>query len=144
MILYIERTYIDKATTSDIKSMDGKRVLFRCKGLELPWKDNERKVSCIPEGAYKVVRRKSPRFGNHFHIADVPDRSLILIHHGNYTSDIEGCLLVGRAHKDINGDRVPDVTDSRNTMAELLRIAPANEFIAVFYRKGDDPAQHLF
>ena len=144
MILYIERTYLNKATTSNIRAMEGGRVLFKCKGLELPWKNNERKVSCIPEGAYKVVRRTSPRFGNHFHIPYVPDRSLILIHHANYTSDIEGCLAVGKAHKDINGDRVPDVTNSRATMAELLRIAPKGEFIAVFYKQGEDPAKYLF
>ena len=30
--------------------------------LELPWKDNQKDISCIPAGTYKVVKQ----FSNHF------------------------------------------------------------------------------
>lgn len=143
MTLYIERTYRDNCTLSDIRLMDGSRKVFECKGLELPWRNNERKVSCIPEGAYKLVRRNSARFGDHFHVVDVPNRTFILIHHGNYTSDIEGCLLVGSRHQDINGDGIIDVTSSRFTMAKLLNAA-SGSIMAIFYEKGSDPAKHAF
>lgn len=143
MTLFIERTYRDDCTLSDIKLMEGKRSTFGCKGLELPWRNNQRKVSCIPEGVYKLTKRTSPRFGEHFHILDVKDRSFILIHHGNYTRDIEGCMLVGSRHADIDGDGIPDVTSSKFTMKQLL-LACDREIMAVFYEKGTDPSKHIF
>jgi len=83
---------------------------YSCKTIELPWKNNERQVSCIPEGTYRVKKRFSPRFENHFILEDVPNRDLILIHHGNYKKDVKGCILVGQDHVDIDGDRHLDVT----------------------------------
>lgn len=89
------------------------------KTLELPWKDNESQVSCIPPGLYEVKRRKSEKFGDHFHIQDVPNREWILIHAANYYSQLRGCIAVGNAFADLNGDKVLDLTDSRNMMAKL-------------------------
>jgi hypothetical protein len=95
--------------------------------LELAWKDNAKQVSCIPASCYKVVKRNSPKYGDHFHILDVPNRSFILIHHGNYNRDILGCILVGNAHIDIDGDGYKDVTASKAKMTELNAYLP-NEF----------------
>lgn len=39
-------------------------TLFSCKTLELPYKGNAKRVSCIPTGAYKVKKRKSLKYGN--------------------------------------------------------------------------------
>ena len=63
--------------------------------LELPWLDNARRVSCIPVGKYQLRRINSPTFGQAFEVADVPNRSEILIHPGNTVEDIQGCILVG-------------------------------------------------
>ncbi len=53
--IIIERTYLHDATLGDAYVLDAdKSVIFRFKTLELPWKDNERGKSCIPEGTYKV------------------------------------------------------------------------------------------
>ena len=95
--------------------------------LELEWKDNQQQVSCIPTGCYKVVRRWSEKYKHHWHILDVPNRSYILIHSGNYHTQILGCVLVGNNHTDINGDGYRDVTSSKNTMKKLLNILP-NKF----------------
>jgi hypothetical protein len=94
------------------------------KTLELPWKDNARRISCIPKGVYKVVRRNSAKYGEHFHISTVANRSLILIHNGNYHFQINGCILVGKDHKDINMDGYMDVTNSKPTMDRLLKTLP--------------------
>lgn len=99
-------------------------VVFRCKTLELPWLDNQRQKSCIPAGAYKVVPRTSAKFARHYHVLDVPNRTWILIHTGNYHTQILGCILVGASHADINGDGLPDVTFSRVTLNKILSIAP--------------------
>ena len=74
-----------------------------CYTFELPWKDNCRNISCIPAGTYTLVRRRSPKFGNVYLVQNVPDRSSILIHAGNfagdeskgYRSDTDGCILLG-------------------------------------------------
>lgn len=103
---------------------DGLDRLYECKTLELPWKDNQRNISCIPEGKYEVIVRDVPHRGKHFHILNVPGRSLILIHVGNYYSDIHGCILPGTVHLDINRDGNLDVASSRTALSALLSQAP--------------------
>ena len=65
--------------------------------LELPWKQNKRNISCIPFGTYEIIRHSSPRHGFSFWLQNVPKRSEILIHAGNFTKDIRGCILVGES-----------------------------------------------
>lgn len=94
------------------------------KTLELPDKGNKQDVSRIPAGEYDVIIRKSRKYGYHFHITGVDGRKWILIHAGNYFTQIRGCVLVGRAFADINGDGVMDVTKSGDTLKMLLANAP--------------------
>jgi len=80
--------------------MYGSRHMFTG---ELPWRDNTRGESCIPAGVYEVFMRSSGRFGRVYEIKDVPDRSAILLHNGNFCGDdhlgfkthVDGCILVG-------------------------------------------------
>ena len=76
---------------------------WMCDTLELPYKDNQRSISSIPAGQYKV-RLRSPRESatrNYLHllIQDVPNRDYILVHVGNKSSDSRGCVLVGIGRK---------------------------------------------
>lgn len=100
------------------------KAVFSCKTLELPWKNNQRNISCIPTGIYDVVPRSNAKFGQHYHILNIPNRSFVLIHTGNFYTQIEGCILVGSAHLDINHDGIKDVVSSRNTLDQLLKYAP--------------------
>lgn len=99
-------------------------ALYNCHTLELAWKNNQTSISCIPEGDYKVTKRKSAKFGNHFHVLDVAGRSYILIHPGNYYTQTRGCILVGRGLTDINHDGLVDVISSKATLADLLAMMP--------------------
>jgi hypothetical protein len=119
--------------TLEIYDEETNDLEFVCKTLELPYRDNERNISCIPEGHYDVVPRTSKKYGNHLHVTGVEGRSLILIHYGNYVGspnprtglpDIRGCVLVGKDHVDITGDGIKEVTSSKNTMRELMKVAP--------------------
>lgn len=92
--------------------------------LELPWKNNQRRVSCIPEGEYLVKKHHSPKFKKSFWIQDVPARSEILIHAGNYYTQILGCVLPGLGFTDINGDGEKDVTQSRKAIDLLWSVLP--------------------
>lgn len=103
---------------------DDTGIKANCKTLELPDKDNQRRISCFPEGQYTVVKRYSEKYGNHFHILDVPNRDYILIHAANYVRQLLGCVAVGANHTDIDGDGYRDVTSSRNTLATLYDIMP--------------------
>lgn len=97
---------------------------YEVRSLELPWKNNERRISCIPEGEYEIVKRFSEKYGNHFHILDVPDRSYILIHNANFVRQLRGCIAVGFSHSDIDGDGLRDVTQSRKTILALNKMLP--------------------
>jgi len=102
---------------------DGQPV-YRCKTMELPWKNNLRRVSCIPVGTYTVVKRNSPKHGPHFHIINVPERDLILMHSANFSKQLLGCIAPGKAHIDIDNDGLKDVTSSGPTMNELNALLP--------------------
>lgn len=105
--------------------LDGEKFsLYDCHTLELPWKENQRSVSCIPDGDYTVKKRKSAKFAHHFHLTDVEGRSWILIHAGNFYTNTDGCVLVGLDLSDINSDGLIDVTHSRDALADLLGLMP--------------------
>lgn len=126
--LLIERyDHGTKQTLGRLFVLESRKPIYNCHTLELPWKNNAFQISCIPTGIYKVVRRYSAKFGHHFHITDVNGRTWILIHAGNYYTDILGCILVGRGLADINNDGLKDVTSSKAAMADLRAIMP-NEF----------------
>lgn len=104
-----------------VKNCDGVEV-FNCKTLELPWRNNAKKISRIPKGEYLAIKHVSPKFGECIWIQEVPNRTEILIHHGNFHEDTVGCILVGRKFSDIDGDGYRDVTNSRDTLNELLSL----------------------
>jgi len=97
---------------------------FKCFTLELPWKGNEKNISCIPEGSYPAEIYESPKFGKVVLLNNVPNRTFIEIHAGNYTSQIRGCILVGDSIKYLNNDGIPDVTNSKATLKSLLKALP--------------------
>jgi len=64
-----------------------------CYTIELPWRDNQPQVSCIPEGRYELIKRYSPRLGHHLQVEHVAGRDLILIHPANDAlKELKGCI----------------------------------------------------
>ncbi|SDT88767.1 DUF5675 family protein [Halopseudomonas salegens] len=66
--------------------------------LELPWKDNQEFISCIPAGQYTAFIRKaetSKWSHDTIQLHHVPERSAIQIHRGNFPDDTDGCILPG-------------------------------------------------
>jgi hypothetical protein len=122
----LEKVYLNRILSQDKQTLG--ELLFRgklvAKTLELAWKNNDKKISCIPTGIYKIVRRYTAKHGNHFHIQDVPNRDMILIHKGNFNFHSLGCILVGKDHIDMNYDGYKDVTSSKDKMIELNRLLP--------------------
>jgi hypothetical protein len=89
MVLSITRTYFPDGTNGKL-GCNGK---FICNTIELPWKNNETKVSCIPEGKYFIKKRFSKKFQWHLEIINVKNRTLILFHPANNAlQELEGCI----------------------------------------------------
>lgn len=86
--------------TFGVLKLDSGLMLFT---VELPWRNNLPEKSCIPEGEYECRWRASPKFGNCYHVLNVPDRSNILFHAGNFGGDVDlgfksdllGCIAPG-------------------------------------------------
>lgn len=112
----------DKAQTLGEFTIEGSD--FKGKTMELEYNYNFRRVSCIPPGTYIVIKRVSKKYGEHFHITDVPNRDLILIHGANYSRQLLGCIGVGEAFVDLDKDGLKDITNSRATLKKLLTIMP--------------------
>lgn len=87
--LHLRRSY-HAAGTNGLLSFRGQQV---CGTIELPWRNNRRMVSCIPEGRYRLYRHTFPKHGEQLGVAGVPNRESILIHPGNDArQDLRGCI----------------------------------------------------
>lgn len=94
--------------------------------LELPWIGNKPNVSCIPIGEYECEIYPSSKFGNVYLVKDVPGRSGVLVHQGNFggnklkglKSNIEGCILLGKSRGVISGQKC--VLNSRIAVKEFI------------------------
>ncbi|MEQ8546262.1 MAG: DUF5675 family protein, partial [Cyclobacteriaceae bacterium] len=79
------------ATGTNGKLYDGKH--FICFTIELPWLQNRRNVSCIPEGRYQLIKRYTKERGWHLLVTKVPDRDGIIIHPANDAQrELKGCI----------------------------------------------------
>ena len=89
MVLVLTRTYFPEGTNGKLV-YQGRLI---CYTIELPYKNNQPQVSCIPEGEYFIEKRYSKRFGWHFEILDIPNRCLILFHPANNAlTELRGCI----------------------------------------------------
>ena len=79
----------------------GERVFYT---LELPWRDNQSNISCIPLGIYRWVWGFSSRFKRPMYLAiGVENRTGVRIHSANLAGDTErgfksqlnGCIALG-------------------------------------------------
>lgn len=93
--LTLRRTYYPNGTNGII-SIGPASI---CHSIELPWKDNKRKTSCIPEGRYLLTRYESPKHGPCLLVNNVPGRSMCELHEANWAMgkdgkhpQLEGCI----------------------------------------------------
>ncbi len=114
LTLRLEREYLPDGTNGTLFLYDAPL----CHTIELPWRDNRRNISCIPEGRYRLVRSRTRHFGHALRVLDVPGRSGILIHAANdATTELRGCIapvtkLTGAGkgiHSRVALERVEDV-----------------------------------
>ena len=125
-VVVLERTYYKKGVHGTLTFPDGDTI----ETLERPWQDNERSVSCIPEGSYPLGYRESPLitrlhegregYTHGWEVQEVDNRSHIMFHIGNYVKNSDGCILIG-ARKDFQG-QTPVVWSSREAYNEFVSL----------------------
>lgn len=115
----IKRNYKSNSVVGDFEvSINNKHVLT-LSSLELPWRNNLPNISCIPEGEYKCKPYSSAKYNNVYEVTGVMNRSYILIHIGNFTTDTRGCILVGLgAH--CNPSMVEKSTRAMNALRAVI------------------------
>jgi hypothetical protein len=129
--VHIQRTYQTRETIGILtaKRIDGQ--IFACKTLELPWLNNQHMISCIPAGTH--VATMQPFHASHdYQLMNVPNRTGIFIHAGNYADgvevDTEGCILLGEMFEDINGDGQLDITNTLQTVINFKAFFNGEDF----------------
>jgi len=85
-------------TSENSKSVTGELLVngsFVCHTLELPWQGNISFISSIPSGNYSGKLRYDKDDKWRIELRDVPNRTGVQLHMGNYPTQIQGCVLVG-------------------------------------------------
>ena len=92
MELELVRTYGPQGT-------NGELYYQICKTIELPWLQNQRSISCIPEGRYELKKRFTKKHNLHLLVVDVTGRDGILVHPANDAlSELRGCIAPVTTH----------------------------------------------
>lgn len=130
---YLIRRYFPTHTMGHLLATNqAGNILFSCCTLELPWLDNATGKSCIPEGIYPVRSRETPKFRQHYHVQEVPGREWILFHPGNYTYQLQGCILPGERFAMLDADAVPDILGTKATLNKMLSLLGKEFTLNVF------------
>lgn len=98
-----------------------------CRTLENPIRQTI-KDSAIPCGTYECVKDNTGKF-QFYKVLNVPNRSNIEIHQGNYESDTEGCILIGATWAIMNNKLA--VTSSNATLQKLKKVLPPKFMLSI-------------
>ena len=118
-ILLTRLTGNSKQTTGSLIVHDVFKTHAQFATIELPWLNNHPFISCIPSGTYKAKKILSSTFGWCIQIFNVPNRTNILLHSGNFYTNTKGCILIGKIFFHINDDLQIDITNTRAALKEL-------------------------
>src|SRR5690606_21690045 len=87
--LLLQRIYGEQGTNGTIY-FQGEKI---CHTIELPDRNNIPRISCIPQGRYKLEKRKYTKHGEQIGIPAVLGREAILIHAANNAlKELLGCI----------------------------------------------------
>ncbi len=92
----------------------------------------ERHDISIPKGTYNLSFYQSPVHGLVPLLENVPNRSFVEIHEGNWEFNSKACILVGKTRMLIEGKE--GISESRNTLQKLvtlLSVQPENTLTIV-------------
>ena len=101
---------------------------YRCTTLEIPWRHNMSKISCIPPGRFKAFVKTSPqlkrpkhrRRGWRIELKGTGHRGNIHIHWGYDENDSEGCILIGERY---DGRKLVRPKEAREDIRKIVQKA---------------------
>lgn len=145
----LDRVYLADRT---LGSIYGPNAGLICKTLELPWLDNKRSISCIPEGKYLVTYSppvlkddpnteedesggRIPRPYAHYIVHNVKGRSGILIHRGKTPEWSKGCITVGGRFGNFTTDE-PTLEDSAAKLEWMVNNLPRKFWLLIEAKSG--------
>ena len=103
-----------------------------CKTLELAWKNNQVNISAIPKGTYTCQWKFMAReLRYRYQIMNVPGRTGIFFHSGNYFFSSQGCIILGSLPQDINHDKQLDLINSGTITTGFEQKMNKRDFILV-------------
>lgn len=131
----------DHGTFGVLTTDDG----FTCLTGELPDRNNQNSISCIPKGTYRVKWGLSPSHGPCYHVQGVNGRTHILIHSANVMGDTQkgfaaqvlGCIALGKTCETFKPGTIPTlkmtqpqkgITQSKAMVAEFVKRLGQQEF----------------
>ena len=125
MIVDLKRSYMTNDVTLGMLQIDcvDHDPIYT---LENPWVNNQTSVSCIPKGSYKCAPYSSAKYPDVYEVLNVPDRTYILFHWGNYERNTRGCILLGLGSAMMSGE--PAIQSSRNGVEYFKELIGDNEF----------------
>jgi hypothetical protein len=89
--------------------------------------NNAKGDSCIPEGEYECVPSRYHKGGyDAYEITGVPGRSRILIHAGNTSRDVDGCVAVGLSLGFVGG--LWAATESKSAFQKFMQEVAGQKF----------------
>ena len=137
MVIKIVRDTFTPTTTLGKLYVDCKLV---CETLEPPVNENRRGLDAIPAGEYPCEVSYSPSFKRDtVELLNVPNRSQILIHSGNFPRDTRGCIIVAAR-------RTADHTiwgDSKILEKKITEKVRENEGTTVLITNAENITTHL-
>ena len=132
---------IVRDVTSDLGTFGEMKCpnLTQLSTLELPWRNNTPFISCIPCGEYQCELVSTRKYKKVYQVLDVPGRTGILIHWGNWAGDkskglrsnVEGCILLGFRRWQIEGQL--GVDRSRNAIKSFHSALESKPFTLRIY-----------
>ncbi|UTV99856.1 hypothetical protein KDW99_01520 [Marinomonas rhizomae] len=115
--LRLDRQEVSANATRGVLTISGKAGSWYVLEPSGPDSAEEGSDQRIPAGSYRIAPYSSPKYPNAFELKDVPGRTYILIHPGNFHSNTEGCLMPGKVKMMDGADLA--VGSSRNAFNDI-------------------------
>lgn len=105
----LTRLEADDQGTFGVLDFEGRRWFTG----ELPWRDNQANISCVPPGVYPCRLTYSPRFLRPLYLVDLEGRLGVRIHPANFMGDaskkllcqLNGCIALGEKRGIMEGQK---------------------------------------